>query len=203
MKAVIGLGNPEEKYRDTRHNIGFMVLDKLAESRPRLWSAPRRVKKGSEPLYEIRVPHDEAKAPCLVRPLTYMNRSGLGVKALFEEHAIKPESALVISDEVQLKLGRIKIGARGTAGGHNGLKSIIEETGSSAFPRLRVGIEWNRDDINTLNLAEFVLGSFVAEEKELIERTIDRAVQACWTWFNSGAEAAMNLYNSKSEETKS
>ena len=203
MKAVIGLGNPEEKYRNTRHNVGFMVLDKLAEAQPRLWNAPRRVKKGAELLYEIRVPRDEAKAPCLVHPLTYMNRSGLGVKALFEEYAITHANALVVSDEVQLKLGRIKIGARGTAGGHNGLKSVIEETGSSAFPRLRIGIEWDRNDINTLNLAEFVLGSFVAEEKELIERTIDRAVRAGWTWFNAGVEAAMNLYNSKSEETKS
>lgn len=197
MKAVIGLGNPDEKYRGTRHNVGFAVLDRLAEKGAKQWRAPERRKKDGSPLYEARRPSDEAKAPLLVKPLTYMNRSGVAVKEIAAQHGLAPSDMLIVCDEIQLRLGTLKLNARGSSGGHNGLQSVVDETGGTAFPRLRIGIGWDPKDLNTLNLAEFVLGSFVPEEKELIERSLDRAAEACWLWFHGGIEAAMNRFNAK------
>jgi peptidyl-tRNA hydrolase, PTH1 family len=184
MKAIVGLGNPGGKYAGTRHNVGFAVVDEIA----------RRAGVGFESapadalIARWRRPDESV---LLVKPLTFMNNSGQAIGELTRYFKIDIGGLLVIVDEVQLPLGRIRARARGSAGGHNGLKSAIAHLGDQ-FARLRLGI--GRGEPRR-NLADHVLARFDTDEATDVERMIARAADAAETFITSGIEAMMNGYN--------
>jgi len=190
MKLIAGLGNPGPRYRGTRHNIGFAVVDELARRAGVDFESSR----ADALVARWRGP--ERADALLVKPLTYMNASGQAVGELVRYFRVGLPDLLVIVDEVQLPLGKLRARARGSAGGHNGLKSIIAQLGPD-FPRLRVGIgrvpasgEPRRD------LADFVLDRFDASERDQVARMTARAADAAEMFITSGIEAVMNRYNS-------
>lgn len=184
MKAIVGLGNPGAQYKGTRHNVGFAVLDELA----------RRASIGFES-----APADAVMARwrrsdevvLLVKPLTYMNLSGQAVGELSRYFKIEPVDLLVVVDEVQLPLGKLRARARGSAGGHNGLKSVIAHLGDN-YGRLRLGV--GRGD-QRRDLADHVLARFDKDEAADAERMIVRAADAAETFITSGIAAVMNQFN--------
>lgn len=186
MQLVVGLGNPGPKYRGTRHNIGFEVLDELArragvafESAPvNALVARTRPAGGAEPVL-------------LAKPLTFMNASGEAVGALMRYFKIEPAGVLVVVDEVQLPLGRIRARPRGSAGGHNGLKSLVTHIGQD-FPRLRLGV--GRGDARR-DLADHVLARFDGSETGEAEAMTARAADAAELFISSGIDAVMNRFN--------
>ena len=182
MKLIAGLGNPGPKYRGTRHNVGFEVLDLLAEraSIP-FESAPA----------EALMARWRANDALLVKPLTFMNHSGQAIGDLVRYLKVDVGDVLVIVDEVQLPLGKIRARARGSAGGHNGLKSVIAHLGDE-FARLRLGV--GRGD-QRRDLADHVLSRFDADEGAEVERMIARAADASEVFIASGIAAVMNQYN--------
>ena len=187
MKLIVGLGNPGREYRDTRHNVGFLVVDELARRHQlTLAMAPAQVP-------ETFVAKRFGPEPWLVaKPLTFMNRSGDAVAALARYYDIAPADVLVVVDEVALPFGRLRARARGSAGGHNGLKSIIERLGTSEFARLRLGI--GRGDPRR-ELADYVLSTFGPEERQGLEEFIARAADAAEMFAVEGIEKVMNAYN--------
>jgi PTH1 family peptidyl-tRNA hydrolase len=184
LKAIVGLGNPGAQYKGTRHNVGFAVIDELARrASVDFESAPAdalmaRWRRSDEPVI-------------LVKPLTYMNLSGQAVGELARYFKIEPADVLVIVDEAQLPLGKLRARARGSAGGHNGLKSVIAHVGEE-FGRLRLGVgrgEARRD------LADHVLSRFDKDEAAEVDRMITRAADAADTFITAGIAAVMNQYN--------
>lgn len=185
MFLVVGLGNPGEKYERTRHNCGFLVLDELGRRAGR----------------DIRTPECQSlttKASIggvetlLVKPQTFMNLSGVAVAALMKKHDIKADKILIISDDVALPLGKLRLRREGSAGGQNGLKSIIKEIGTPAFARLRVGIA---PDHPVNNLSDFVLGEFSKSERATLAETILTAADAVAVLLQDGLAEAMSKYN--------
>ena len=184
MKLIVGLGNPGEKYQGTRHNIGFAVADLLVDR----WGLPGFEAGPVDALIAKRRGGD----PVLVaKPLTFMNLSGEAVGGLARYFKIATEDLLVIVDEVQLPLARLRAGARGSAGGHNGLKSIVEHLGED-FPRLRVGV--GRGDARR-DLADHVLARFDKAEEAEAGRMTSRAADAAEMFITSGIAAVMNGFN--------
>lgn len=181
IKIVLGLGNPGRFYQKTRHNVGFVVISRLAR---------KMGLKFDKKYCSSRVA--EGEGIVLAKPYTYVNLSGKAVKALLQRFSLSPEEMLVICDDVALPLGRIRIRRKGSDGGHNGLRSIIKEIGTDNFPRLRVGI--GREGIR--DLVEYVLGEFEKEEMEVLEKILDVAVEAVECILKEGIEEAMNKYNS-------
>lgn len=188
MFCIVGLGNPERKYENTRHNIGFDVIDAIAEK----YSIAVR-ERGFRALFGKGAV--EGQRVILLKPQTYMNLSGESVREITDYFKIDPEEELiVISDDVSLEVGGIRIRKKGSAGGHNGLKNIIEHLGTEKFQRIRMGVgekpkEWD--------LADYVLGRFSREDREKIDESIAEAVKALETMMTEGADAAMNKYNRK------
>jgi peptidyl-tRNA hydrolase, PTH1 family len=183
LKAIFGLGNPGPRYRGTRHNVGFDVLDELGRrAKVDFESAPA----------DALIARIRTDPPVLLgKPLTYMNRSGQAVGELVRYFRIEVADVLVVVDEAQLPLGRLRARAGGSAGGHNGLKSVIEHLGSD-FARLRLGVgrgEQHRD------LANHVLAKFEKAEAAEVERMIARAADAAATFVSSGIAVVMNRYN--------
>lgn len=191
MKLIAGLGNPGSEYDQTRHNVGFMVVDALAE---RLGTRVRR-KKFNAQAEEVFV--GETKL-LLVKPQQYMNRSGHAVATAAGFYKLGPADVLVVTDDMALDVGRIRLRAKGSAGGHNGLKDIIARLGSDAFPRLRVGI----GDSGRVDAADYVLSRFSAEERQAIDKTVQMAVEAIFCWLDSGIDIAMTRYNAKNGDDK-
>ena len=188
MKLIVGLGNPGATYRGTRHNIGFAVADELA----RRWalefeSAP------VDALVAKWRPID-ADPVWLAKPLTFMNASGEAVGALARYFKIEIGDVLIVIDEVQLPLGKLRARVRGSAGGHNGLKSIIAHLGEDV-PRLRVGVGRGPEGDGRRDLADHVLSRFEPDERAEVERMIGRAADAAETFITSGMAAVMNAYN--------
>ena len=183
MKLIVGLGNPGAKYRGTRHNIGFAVLDELA--------ARRQVSFESAPVDALIAKVRGADEVLLAKPLTFMNASGEAVGALLRYFKIEIGDLLVVVDEVQLPLGKLRARVRGSAGGHNGLKSIVAHVGD-AFSRLRIGV--GRGDPRR-DLADHVLTRFDADEAAEVERVTARAADAAEMFITSGIEAVMNGFN--------
>src|SRR3954466_10976331 len=184
MRAVVGLGNPGAQYKGTRHNVGFAVVDELARRAGAAFeTAP------AEALVARWRRPDEAVL--LVKPLTFMNLSGQAVGELARYFKIDPVDLMVIVDEVQLPLGKLRARARGSAGGHNGLKSVIAHVGES-FGRLRLGV--GRGD-QERDLADHVLTKFDKDEAAEVERMIARAADASELFVTSGIAAVMNKYN--------
>ena len=187
MKLIVGLGNPGKEYRETRHNVGFMVADELARRHHLTWAmAPGQVpetfvaKRFGEPSW------------MLAKPLTYMNRSGEAVAALARYYDIAPSDLLIVVDEVALPFTRLRARARGSAGGHNGLKSVIAGLGSTDFPRLRLGV--GRGDARR-DLADHVLAKFEKGEQADLETFIARAAEAAEMFAVADIGQVMNTYN--------
>jgi PTH1 family peptidyl-tRNA hydrolase len=182
MKAIVGLGNPGTDYAGTRHNVGFDVVDEVA----RRWHARLRSWKA---VAEVAVV--SGRGVVLVEPQTYMNASGDAVSRIAAFHKLEPVDVLVVADEVQLPLGRLRLRRAGSAGGHNGLKSIIQHVGEG-FPRLRIGV--GRGDPKW-DLADHVLSRFASDERESAREAIGRAADAVELFVDEGIEAAMNRFN--------
>jgi peptidyl-tRNA hydrolase, PTH1 family len=189
LKLVAGLGNPGEKYRGTRHNVGYEVLDLLARRHGLAFEAA--------PADAIQARWRADGGPVLlVKALTFMNLSGQAVAELARYYRIAPADLLVVSDDVNLPLGRLRARATGTEGGHNGLRSIAESLGTIDYPRIRVGV--GRGDLRR-DMADHVLARFEPEERTGIERAIARAADAVEAWSRSGIQDVMNVYNGAAE----
>jgi peptidyl-tRNA hydrolase, PTH1 family len=184
MKAIVGLGNPGEKYRGTRHNIGFAVLDELA----RRASVAFESSPANALVAKVRAP----EPMLLIKPLTFMNDSGQAVGELARYFKIDLADLLIVVDEVDLPLAKLRARARGSAGGHNGLRSIIEHLGSE-FARLRVGV--GRGGAGRDELANHVLARFDKAEAAEASRMTARAADAAEMFITSGIEAVMNQFN--------
>lgn len=184
-RLIVGLGNPSNDYHDTRHNIGFMVVDELA----------RRLKISFTE--EKRWHGLVAKFPggWLLKPQTFMNDSGRSVRGLSQFYKILPAETLTIYDDVDLPLGRMRLRLAGSAGGHNGMKSLISTLGTDAFPRLKLGIAAESGRPAGERLVCHVLGKFREDEKPTVQIVIQRAADAVIGSLQSGLGAAMNLFN--------
>jgi PTH1 family peptidyl-tRNA hydrolase len=191
VRLLAGLGNPGPQYRDTRHNVGFWVADEIA----RRWGVSDGWRENFEALT---VRGKTAGEPALVaKPLTFMNLSGFAVSRLAQYYKIEPAEMLVIVDEVALPLGRLRARRAGSAGGHNGLKSIVEQLGTDAFPRLRLGV--GRGD-NRRDLADHVLSKFEPGERATIEAAVLRAADAAEMFVAEGIERVMNTFNAAADK---
>lgn len=186
MKAVIGLGNPGQAYRNTRHNLGFMVIDELLEEFGGCLKTSLRAKAQKAKF------HFKKEGVVLCKPLTYMNLSGEAVLSVSEEYKIPSGDILVICDDIQLALGRIKLKAKGSSGGHKGLASIIQRLKTNEFPRLRIGIA---ERAMPPDLSGYVLSEFSAQEKKVIQGSLRSAKEAVVCWLEEGIETAMNKFN--------
>ncbi len=195
MKLLVGLGNPGREYRDTRHNVGFMVADELARRHQLTLSlAPSQVPETfiGKKYAGVGAGASGSEALLIAKPLTFMNRSGDSVAALSRYFDIDPVDLLVIVDEVALPFGRLRARARGSAGGHKGLKSIIDRLGTQEFPRLRLGV--GRGDARR-DLADHVLSKFEPGERAELETFIARAADAAELFAVDGIQTVMNRYN--------
>jgi PTH1 family peptidyl-tRNA hydrolase len=184
MKAVIGLGNPGREYAGTRHNIGFDVVGEVA----RRWNVQLRPWKSVADVAVV-----GGRGVVLAQPQTFMNLSGDAVSRIAAFHKLEPGDVLVVVDEVQLSLGRLRLRRSGSAGGHNGLKSIIQHLGVE-FPRLRIGV--GRGDPKW-NLADHVLSRFGRDERDAVAESVNRAADAVELFVDQGVEAAMNVFNAE------
>lgn len=188
MKVVIGLGNPGDKYRETRHNIGFKVLDALAARKK------ARFRRGWGYRACIAKYRDGDEVVWLVKPKTFMNRSGETVAALLKKKRLKLEDMTVVYDDIDLDWGRIRVRAKGSGGSHNGMKSVLAATTSPRFSRVRVGV--GRPAAGE-DLIGFVLGVFSARESGELVEVVTAAVDAVECVMHSGAITAMNQFNCK------
>jgi len=185
LKLIVGLGNPGPGYANTRHNLGFMALDSLADhlgarfDKDKFQGLHAEARHGSQKLL-------------LLKPQTYMNLSGNCVAQTARNRIFDPADILVVVDDIHLPLGRLRLRAGGSAGGHNGLKSIIERLGSPDFHRMRMGVGDNREG---KDLADHVLSKFRPEERELVEEVRKRTVEGILLWATAGVEEAMNRIN--------
>ena len=183
---VVGLGNPGDKYEGTRHNAGFMVIDQLAEG---LKIPVQRLKfKALTNTAEI-----AGHKVLLMKPVTYMNLSGEAVGEAAAFYKVPPERVLVLSDEVSLAPGKIRVRRSGSAGGHNGLKDIIAHLGTDQFPRIRVGV--GQKPHPDYDMADWVLGKFQGEDKKAVEAAVERAAGAVACLIEKGVDQAMSRYN--------
>lgn len=187
MYLIAGLGNPTKEYEATRHNIGFDAITALSDA------------------WRISVDKKEMKAitgrgaygperVILAKPQTYMNLSGEAVSALAAYYRIEPDHVIVLCDDINLAPGQLRVRAKGSAGGHNGLKNIILHLGTESFTRIRIGVgekpaEWD--------LADYVLGRFAKEEEPIMREALQDAVKACGCIMTDGIEKAMSLFNKK------
>lgn len=185
---VVGLGNPGSKYWNTRHNVGFAALDALAEQ---LHARVDRVKfQGLTGQAEL-----EGRKLILLKPTTYMNLSGQSVAAAAKFYKIPPEHILVMFDDISLDPGRLRVRKNGSAGGHNGVKSIISSLGSQEFPRIKIGV--GAKPHPDYDLADWVLSVFPYDQREAMAETYRRAAQAAITLITQGPDVAANLFNGK------
>ena len=194
--VVAGLGNPGAEYVGTRHNVGFEVVDELAE---RLgWCGPGdfgRVAKNKFDALTLDGNLDTAAGPIkllLLKPTTYMNLSGKSVAAAARFYKLPPEACLAILDEMQLPCGKIKLGSSGSDGGHNGLRDLQQKLGTKSYPRLRLGVD---PPPPRHPAKDYVLGKFTADQREAVDAAVKRAAAAAVVWADKGVEAAMNEFN--------
>ena len=185
MYIIAGLGNPGKEYEETRHNAGFKVIDRLSDK------------------YNIDVTEGKFKGligkgvidgnkVILVKPLTYMNNSGECIRAVMDYYKVGTEDLIVIYDDISLAPGKLRLRPKGSAGGHNGIKSIIAHLGTEQFNRIKFGVG---DKPKDWDLVDWVLGRFNAEDKEILEQGRDRACEAVACIMNEGIESGMNKYN--------
>lgn len=193
VQLIVGLGNPEPKYDRTRHNIGFVAVDRLAN----LWGSPpwKEQRKFQGLFTEVQAPKGETIK--LLKPLTYMNLSGQSIRAVMDWYKLPPESVLVMYDEMDLPLSKIRLRLSGSAGGHNGMKSAIAHLGTDKFPRLRIGIGKANGEKDTVS---HVLGKFAPQETALLNSVLQLVTDAVEVSLKDGLDKAMNIYNNKIAE---
>ena len=198
-ELIVGLGNPEPKYDRTRHNVGFAAVDALADYWQVSLSAHRKFQgefgEGRGPKNKIR----------LLKPQTYMNNSGRSIRAVLDWYKMQPQSVLIVYDDMDLPLGRLRLRLSGSAGGHNGMKSAIAHLNTQEFPRLRIGIGRPKNAVaesNDKKTIGYVLGKFSPEETELIDGVMKLVVEAIDLSLRQGVEKAMSLYNSQEAKGK-
>lgn len=188
---VLGLGNPGEEYGRTRHNVGFRVLDRLARDHGLSFRADPAVTRKA---WTADWPRPEARI-VLAQPRTYMNRSGTAAIALCRGYDCAPDRLLVVHDDADLELGRVRVRPDGGAGGHNGIRSIIEGLGTPCFPRVRMGVRGpTRGDGD---LADYVLRPFERDEQPMADAAVELAAKTVTAVLQSGVTEAMNLYNGR------
>lgn len=195
MRIIIGLGNPTEKYQATRHNIGWDAITRISDD----YRIPLNQKK-HKAIYGTG--YIEGEKVILVRPLTYMNLSGESVRELVDFYKVDSEDIIIIYDDVSLDVGQLRIRKKGSAGGHNGIKSIISHLGTDVFPRIKVGVG---EKPKGWDLADYVLSRFTEEENVAIREALGEISDACRIIIANGMDAAMNQYNKKKlddEQTK-
>lgn len=183
---LVCLGNPGDQYENTRHNVGFMVADELGERH----NIPIQRLKFRALTNTITVGDEKV---LLMKPVTYMNLSGEAVHEAATFYKIPPERVLVISDEVSLAPGKIRVRRSGSAGGHNGLKNIIAHLGTDQFPRIRLGV--GQKPHPDYDMADWVLGKFQGEDKKAVEEAVKKAADAAECLIREGVDKAMNKYN--------
>ena len=186
MKLIVGLGNPTPKYRNTYHNLGFMTIDEIAKILGMKFSK-------EECKSKVAVKSVGGEEVVLAKPQTFMNLSGEAVRPLADYFKIPPERVLVVSDEVALVPGRLRLRASGSAGGHNGLKNIILHLGTENFPRLRVGV--GSPPHPDYDMADWVMGVPRGEDAAALEKAEERAADAIECCVQQGIDRAMNRYN--------
>ena len=181
---IVGLGNPGEQYENTRHNVGFLVADELGE-------------RGSFPIQRLKFKALTntigGQGALVMKPTTYMNLSGEAVGEAARFYKIPPGRVLVISDDVDLPLGKLRIRTGGSAGGHNGLKSVIQHLGADQFPRLKVGVGGKPHP--DYDMADWVLGKLQGEDKRVMDEAVKRAADAVECFLKDGPQKAMNRFN--------
>ena len=183
---IVGLGNPGDQYENTRHNVGFRALDELAET-------------ASVPVQKLKykaLTNTCTVGGCkvlLMKPITYMNLSGEAVRQTADFYKIPPERILVISDDVSLPVGKLRIRTSGSAGGHNGLKSIIQHLGTDQFPRVKIGVGGKPHP--DYDMADWVLGKFPPADKKVIDEMVQKAAKAAAYYIKEGPEKAMGCFN--------
>jgi len=185
FNLIVGLGNPGRQYEETRHNIGFMVLDALA--------AAAGVKFQSSPKWQCHLAKLPDSGTLLVKPQTFMNLSGRAIQQVLAFHKWPPERMLVVYDDAALPLTALRFREKGSAGGHNGIKSIIQHLGSDGFPRLKIGIGGSLPG----NMTGHVLGKFSPAERPLLENTLAMALEAVQLARSQGLAAAANRYHTR------
>lgn len=184
MKVVVGLGNPGRQYAGTRHNVGFDVVDRLA--------AGPGIGRPQEKFASLVVEWIEGPEKILLaKPQMFMNKSGRSVRQIMDFYQVALHDLLVVCDDFNLPLGRLRVRAHGTHGGHNGLRDIQAHLGSTVYPRLRIGVDAPPEG----QAVDFVLGRFRPSERPVIEEALAAAVQAVVLWVHEGIEACMNRYN--------
>ncbi|MBN1405637.1 MAG: aminoacyl-tRNA hydrolase [Candidatus Omnitrophica bacterium] len=186
MKLIAGLGNPGTKYINTRHNIGFEITEKLVSRYNAKFKKPffNKAKEAGISICGEKI--------TVAQPLTYMNLSGNSIFKFYRNLHLNSKDILVVCDDINLPFGKLRMRSAGSAGGHNGLESVINMLGSEDFPRLRVGI---KQDADIENLSDYVLSEFTEEECAQMGDIVNRAISACEAWVKDGIEAVMNKYN--------
>jgi len=185
VKLIVGLGNPGPQYRLTRHNFGFLVLEALAAASQASW---RNSNSSHGLLTKVTIESEECS---LLMPTTFMNNSGIAVKALAAKKGIPVQDILVVTDDLDLSFGQLRLRPSGSAGGHNGLKSIIQELGDNQFARLRLGI----DAPQHASTVDYVLENFTPVQKKALPDFINHALDCVTCWVTEGAQVAMNKFN--------
>ena len=184
---IAGLGNPGPEYKYTRHNAGFLAVDALADALDTSFQSDRYA--------QVAKARYRGKQLIIIKPQTYMNLSGKAVRYWLEKEKIPLENLLVIADDIHLPFGQIRMRTKGSHGGHNGLKDIIEKLGTDRFARLRIGIG---NDFGPGGQIDYVLGRWTEDEIRALPAIIDRVLEAVKTWLLEGAGKAMTLFNRKS-----
>lgn len=189
-QLIVGLGNPEPKYEQTRHNIGFAAVDALARS----WKISLSENRKFQGAFGEGLGLSSEKIR-LLKPLTYMNNSGQAIRAVADWYKIPPESILIVYDDMDLPIGKIRLRLAGSAGGHNGMKSAIAHLGTQNFPRLRIGIGKPQNAATDPNTISHVLGRFSSAENQVIAEVLQIVVECVELSLKQGIEKAMNRYN--------
>lgn len=187
FSLIVGLGNPGRQYEDTRHNVGFMVLDRMATS--------AGVTFQTSPKWQCHLAKLPDGGTLLLKPQTFMNLSGRAIRQILNFYKWQPEQMLVIYDDVSLSLGTLRFREKGSAGGHNGIKSIIEHLGTDIFPRLKIGIGSSQPG----NMVGHVLGKFSPDERPLLENTLATAHEAVQLARSQGIAVAANRYHTRNQ----
>lgn len=185
MKVIVGLGNPGIKYKNNRHNVGFMVVDEIAKRQNSAF------KRGFLVNGYLAKTKTEKENVILLKPSTFMNNSGLCVKKIVLKYGLRPSDLLVVYDDADLSLGTVRIRKTGSSGGHQGMASILDRLGTADIARLKIGIGKSEKQ----DLADYVLSDFSAEEKEEVHQAIEKAALLCLDWLNSGIDYVMTNYN--------
>ncbi len=188
MYLIAGLGNPGIKYRNTRHNVGFKVINLWAKSLGVRLSGRRFGSRNTRTTFQ-------AKPVMLLRPLTYMNQSGKSIRACIDFFDLRAENILVIHDDIDLPVGKIRLVRDGSAGGHKGVLSVVHHLGTREFPRLKIGVGRPRHNGETIE--DYVLSPFYGDEKGIIQEVIHLAIRACELFITHGIDSAMNEINSQ------